>query len=255
MNRLWVVAMAALCAGPVCRAQSLFHMPPAKNPVPVAPSAPGNGQGGGVGGAGAPADPSPAPVAAQAAMPTLDQVGLFVVTPVAPKKWAQHDKVEIIINETSITKFEQSLDAKKNYDFAAELSQFPSLEAFFSDLIYKPGVTSNTPKVGLTGNSKFKGDGTYERKENMTARISGLVLDVKPNGLLVVEARESVQSDEETKTMVLSGVVDPKDITTTGSVQSAQMANLTIKVEHEGQVKKTGTKGLIPRIFETVFNF
>lgn len=255
MNRLIAGVLVVLGAGSNCLAQSLFHMPPAKSPAPVAPTAPGNGNGGGGAGtggsAGTPAEG--APVAA--AMPTLDQVGLFVVTPVAPKKWAQHDKVEIIINETSITKFEQSLDAKKNYDFAAELSQFPSLEAFFSDLIYKPGVTTNTPKVGLTGNSKFKGDGTYERKENMTARISGLVLDVKPNGLLVVEARESVQSDEETKTMVLSGVVDPKDITTTGSVQSAQMANLTIKVEHEGQVKKTGTKGLIPRVFETIFNF
>ena len=46
--------------------------------------------------------------------------------------------------------------------------------------------------------------------------------DVKPNGLILVEARESIQSDGEIKTMVLSGLCDPKDITNANTVQSSQ---------------------------------
>jgi flagellar L-ring protein precursor FlgH len=244
-----ISALAALGFSPVAMGQSLFLQPvPPAPPVPgsSAPPAPGEP---------APSQPAPAPPAPAAAAPALQQVSLMFVIPPTPKTWRKHDKVEVIINETSVSKFEQSLDTQKQYDLKAELSQFPSLEALFADLALRNGIGGTKPSVGLSTDRKFKGDGAYERKDKLTARISGLVLDVKPNGLLVVEAREVVQSDEETSTMVLSGVVDPKDITTSGTVQSGQMANLVIRVEHQGQVKKAGEKGLIPRVFEAVFDF
>lgn len=235
-------------------AQSLFQTPaPAVNPAPhgPAPKAATPTQG-------APAasvmQSSPA-VANVAAAPTLADVSLFYVVPGKPKSWQKHDKVEIIINQTSVAKFEQSLDTNKSYDLKAELSQFPSLKSLFADLTLGNGIGGDTPKLGVTSSNAYKGDGIYERKDRFTARISGLVLDVKPNGLLVLEATETSMSDDETKRMVLSGIVDPKDITQAGSVQSSQMANLIIRVEHSGSIKDASEKGLIPRFFETVFDF
>lgn len=229
--------------------QSLFQSPAPAAPVPSAP-APASPE--------TPGDeptPPPAPAPAPPAAPSLSAVSLTMVIPPKPKTWQKHDKVEVIINQTSAAKFEQSLDTDKQYDLKAELSQFPSIMALFEELALRDGIGGTKPSVGVNHDQKFKGDGTYERTDKLTARISGLVVDVKPNGLLVVEATESVSSDEEVKTMVLSGIVDPKDITTAGTVQSSQMASLVIKVQHQGQVKRAGEKGLIPRFFETVFNF
>jgi flagellar basal body L-ring protein FlgH len=73
--------------------------------------------------------------------------------------------------------------------------------------------------------------------------------------MLVIEAKETMQSDQEIKTMVVAGVCDPKDITSANTVQSSQLANLIIRVDHEGQVKDTSTKGPVAEFLGKLFGF
>jgi len=186
---------------------------------------------------------------------SVRMVSLMAVIPPEPRLHKKQDKIELIINESSLSTSQQKLDSNKKFDFTAQLSQFPSLAAMLGDLELRSGIGTVPPRVGVNSSDKFKGDGKYERTDRMTARVSGLVSDVKPNGMLLIEARESIQQDEETKTLVISGLCDPKDITNANTVQSSQLANLTIKIEHGGQIKNSATKGLIPRFFETLFNF
>ena len=186
---------------------------------------------------------------------SVRMVSLMAVIPPEPRLHKKHDKIELIVNESSLSTSQQKLDANKKFDFTAQLSQFPSLAKLLGDLELRNGIGTVPPKVSINSDDKFKGDGKYERTDRMTARISGLVSDVKPNGMLLIEARESIHQDEETKTMVISGLCDPKDITNANTVQSSQLANLTIRIEHSGQIKNSATKGLVPRFFETLFNF
>lgn len=197
--------------------------------------------------------PPPTMAASANAAPSLESIGLFVVQPTKPHTYAKHDKLDIIINEISTNKQEQSLDAKKDFNLEAELQQFPSLSALFTQSTLTNGIGASKPAVGFGNNDHFKGDGTYERKDRFTARIAAIVQDVKPNGLIFVEARETIQSDNEVKTMVLSGLCDPKDITNANTVQSSQLANLVIRVEHQGDVKRTATKSFLTRFFEDIF--
>lgn len=200
----------------------------------------------------------PAPVVTGAAMmtqpPALKEVSLMVVVPPEPHKFQIHDKVDIIVNETSNQKHEQKLDAKKSYDLKGKLTQFPSLQALLLENELRNGIET-PPEIGLGSSNDFKGSGAYERKDNFTARIAAIVIDVKPNGLLVVEARKTVESNSETQHLVLSGIVDPKDISKSNTVQSSQIADLTIRVNNTGQVKDSSEKGLIPRTLEQLFNF
>ncbi|MBX9736317.1 MAG: flagellar basal body L-ring protein FlgH, partial [Phycisphaerales bacterium] len=181
-------------------------------------------------------------------------VSLMMVIPPEPRKYQLHDKIDIIVNETSNQKHEQKLDSKKNYDLAATLRQFPSLQALLLKNTLEDGI-EESPDVGIGGSNSYKGNGTYERKDKFTARIAAVVIDVKPNGLLLVEARKAVSSDNESQTMVLSGLCDPKDISKSNTVQSSQLADLTLRVKNIGQVKDSSEKGLIPRAFEAIFNF
>lgn len=217
--------------------------PAAQNPPPAEPP--------GAEGASGTAQPiAPTPMVAG---PMLDQVSLIAVIPPKPKTYQKHDRIEIIVNETSAQKAEQSLETKKKYDLKAELSQFPSLRRLIQDATIGEGIGTNTPKATFSGTDNYKGDGTAERKDRFTARISALVIDVKPNGMLVVEAREVQQFDDDTKTLVVAGMCDPKSITAQGTVQSSQIANLVIKVEHSGDVRDGAKKGWIPQLLDTIF--
>lgn len=255
--------ICALCSLVPCgnaRAQSLFQRPirgpapaaPAPAPTPAEPQRPadnGGSNGQGSGATHAPA-PAPAPAGPEAA---VAQVSLYAVTPPKPRTWQKHDKVELIINQASLQKSEQTLKTKKQYDLQAELKQFPSLRKLIQDATLGDGIGSPGPSVDVGGTNDFKGSGIGERKDRFTARISALVLDVRPNGQLVIEARETQEFDNDTKTLVVSGICDPKDITVQGTVLSSQVADLIIRVQYEGDVKGGAKKGWIPRVFDAVF--
>ncbi len=201
--------------------------------------------------------PAPAPVAVVgAAQPqtSVQRASLTAVTPPPPRVYQKHDLVEVIINKTSVQSFEQSLDTEKKYDISAELAKFPSIRNLLQAQLVA-GDNNSPAALDLTSDSKFEGDGKAERKDKVQTRITATILDVKPNGTLVLEARESIQSDEETSTMILSGVCRQEDITKNNTVESSQLADFDLKIEHTGQVKKAGEKGLIPRVLEAIFNF
>ncbi len=239
------VSPAALPMTPVSRPARTPPTAPAGTPAPHA-------------GTPQPADHAAAGLAvAQAAWsgPTFSAAALAGVKPPPPKTYQKHDKVEIIINETSLSSAQSNLETKTKYDAKAELAQFPSLKQLLYNATLRDGITGDSPNMGLTATQNYKGDGKLERKDRLTARISGIVMDVKPNGHLVVEARETIQQDTESKTLVVAGLCDPKDLTVQGTVLSNQLANLVIRVDNTGQVRDASEKGIIPRVIEAIFSF
>ncbi|MGE3107764.1 MAG: flagellar basal body L-ring protein FlgH [Phycisphaerales bacterium] len=192
---------------------------------------------------------APAPDAA-----VLVGVSLFAVTPPPPKTFAKNDLIEIVINESSLQKHEQSLDTKKDYSIEAELAKFPSLRNLL-ELQLRNGDSQAKASLDVSSKNTFKGDGQYERKDRFTARITATVLEVKPNGTLVLEAKKSFTSNDEETVLVMSGVCRPDDITTQNTIQSSQLANLSLTVRNAGDVKDASKKGFIPQVLDTIFNF
>lgn len=255
--RRWTIPLAAMlgaCTGGRALGQSL--MEDAVTSAPPSPPAIANGALPSASPSTAPAAPAlvTAPASGSAAE-KLQSMSLFAVVPPKPRTYQKHDQIEIIINESSAAKLKQKLDTDKSYDFSAELSAFPSLEALIEAQLRNNPASQLPAKVGVKSDDKWEGEGTMERKDTLTARVSGRVVDVKPNGLLVVEAKESRQQDEEIYTLVLSGTCRSEDITKNNTVQSSQLADLTIRIDNEGQVKRASEKGLIPRFFDFFFNF
>lgn len=179
---------------------------------------------------------------------------LYIDVP-EPRKYEVHDLVTLIIDETSSAESKQTLDTKKDYDIGADVTSFPDLVELL-ELRLEEGDRSPVASLGIDSNQKFKGEGTAKRSDRFVARITAEIIDVKPNGTLVVEARKTVQSQNgESKTIVLSGVCRQEDITDSNTINSSQLANLNIAQTTEGEVTKTAEKGLIPRVLEAIFNF
>ncbi|MCE7975039.1 MAG: flagellar basal body L-ring protein FlgH [Leptolyngbya sp. PLA1] len=165
-----------------------------------------------------------------------------------------NDKVTIIVSETSRQSSQEKLDTKTDTSFKAALKKFPDL-AKFLEAELATGDSNPVVEVEAGGNRSFKGDGKRERSDTYSDRITATVIDVKPNGVLVVEARRVVQHDSQTQTLLLSGECRREDVTEQNTVLSSQLADLTIRVENEGDVKDTATKGWMTRVLEALFNF
>jgi len=179
---------------------------------------------------------------------------LVAVRPPEPREFLPQDLITIIIRETSRVQRDQTVETEKTHSLEAEVIQLQAIRQFL-ELRGDPTkeTIAGSPIFETTGT--FEGEGDYERNDDVTARVTARVLEVKPNGLLLLEARTTVQTDEEIQTITLSGYCRTDDVSESNTVQSSELYDLQLNVQHEGEIRRATEKGLIPRVFETLFNF
>jgi flagellar L-ring protein precursor FlgH len=101
----------------------------------------------------------------------------------------------------------------------------------------------------------LKGEGDTNREDRLTTRLTGRILDVKPNGILVLEARARVQHDDEISEITLTGVCRKEDVTADNTVLSTQIANKEITVNNKGALRAAARRGWIPRLIDLIKPF
>ncbi len=189
--------------------------------------------------------------------PAIKQVSFTAVTLPEPRTYQVNDIVTIIVRESTTAAIDASMSTKKDATWKAELAEFPDLNlADILKLDLKPMTfPDGTPKLDIKSNSKFDGEGDYGHKTEMTARLAARVLDVKPNGLLVLEARKFVENDDETMTMIVTGTCSVDEIAIDKTVLSSSLYDLHISKQHTGELRKSSKKGLLTKVIDFVFNF
>lgn len=192
--------------------------------------------------------------ASAAAPRTVAETSVFAVKPQEPKKIKKFDLITVIVREESQAKTKDSTDLKKSNDMNAILQQYFDLS--LSQLALKGRATpENQPKLQYNLERNFKGEGTAERTDSMSARVTAQVIDVKPNGILVIQATKMIKNDEEEQKFVLTGMVRAEDVTIDNSVLSTQLADLMLEKTTQGAARDTSKRGWIPRLFDKLNPF
>jgi flagellar L-ring protein FlgH len=70
----------------------------------------------------------------------------------------------------------------------------------------------------------------------LTTSLSGRVVDVLPNGYLVIEARRQVYMNNQHQAVVIHGVVRPGDITSSNIIPSTSVNNLELELQGKGVI-------------------
>lgn len=182
------------------------------------------------------------------------QVSLLWVPEPEPRVFQKHDIITILIDEVSSQTSSQKLETETESDASANLGAMLSL-AKLLELRIEQGDTSNVDLIEFGASREFTGEGDYERKDRFVARITATVLEVKPNGALVLEATKRIAKDDEIQTIVLSGMVREEDITRQNTVLSSQMAGLNVVSKNEGPVRDAAKKGIITEVLDALFAF
>ncbi|MBL8874444.1 MAG: flagellar basal body L-ring protein FlgH [Phycisphaerae bacterium] len=185
---------------------------------------------------------------------SLQDYSLFYVTAPKPKSYVKNDLITIIVDEQSSTTTDADADAEKKLNFNASLEHFIDLTQLYQ-MRLQPSPRSPIAQVDLNANPKWKAQGSYDRADKLAAKITATIIDVKPNGVLVLEAKKTITKDNEVTTIVLTGNVRTGDVTTSNTVLSSQLADLIVSMTNEGDVRDATTKGWIPRLLDTVFAF
>ena len=88
----------------------------------------------------------------------------------------------------------------------------------------------------LSNTQQVQGTGQTSRNMSISTTLSARVVEVTPNGTLVVEGLKDISVNSEKQTIRVRGLVRPVDLNTANAVQSTRVANLQVQVNGKGVV-------------------
>ncbi len=153
------------------------------------------------------------------------------------------DIITIVISEESNAQSKATTNTSK--DSTTEVTTAPRIPFFKKVLSQFVGNNQIT--------NTFDGTGTTSRSGKLSGTITASVLEVLPNGNLLVEGSRSIMVNKETQIMRVRGVARPKDVDTGNSINSKLLADAQIKFDGKGSVGRANRQGLITQFMDVVF--
>lgn len=167
-----------------------------------------------------------------------------------PEKIKVHDLVTIIVRESKTAKTDSKLESKKDWQLDSSLDKWIRLSN--SHGLVPAKFEEGSPAAAFNFQNDYKGDGRYDRKDELVTRITARVIDVKPNGNLVLEATKEITMDDDGFTITLTGECRVTDVTPDNTVLSTQIADPVIDVQHKGAVRDATRRGWFQRALDTL---
>lgn len=161
------------------------------------------------------------------------------------------DILTIIVQENTSSAKENSTKTAKNTGLDAAINTFLYSPAA-SGLLTKGG---QLPAMKMASKNTFDGGGQIQNSEKLTTRIAVRVIDVLPNGSLVLEGRRQTKIAGETTDAVLRGVVRSEDVMANNTVFSYNVADASIQYLSKGPVSDSQRKGWFTKIWDKVTPF
>ena len=80
------------------------------------------------------------------------------------------------------------------------------------------------------------GQAQTSSSSSLTASLAGHVVEVLPNGFLVVEAERQIEMNNQRQTFIIRGVVRPGDVAPDNSILSTAVSNLEVELKGRGVI-------------------
>lgn len=166
------------------------------------------------------------------------------------------DLLSIVVDENSRGMHDADTEVKSKSEVLAAIENFFGIEGRFekptSQFSYPPDLSS---LVKASTKNDFKGEGATNRLAQLNARISAVVVEVLPSGLLRVEGEKIISVNNEEQVMVISGLVRQRDVSSDNEVLSSKIAQMRIDYYGKGVVGAAQYGGWFSRVMRYLWPF
>lgn len=155
------------------------------------------------------------------------------------------DIITIQISETVSAKQETTSSVEKKGSVDSSITAVPIANI------------TQVAKLGAEGssNNKFDGKGSSEATGTFTGSITTTVVEVLPNGHLIVSGEKQIGVAKNVDVLRFSGQIDPYTIQPGNLVKSSQVANVRVEQMGRGQQHEAQGIGWLARFFLSVSPF
>ncbi|HBV66549.1 MAG TPA: flagellar biosynthesis protein FlgH [Rhodopirellula sp.] len=177
--------------------------------------------------------------------PVLLNDASWTYQPAPPLRvFQKQDVVTIRVDEITRVMAEGNVDNRKRTLFDAIVNDWIKVINF--RFIPQPMVEGE-PGVAFQSQSNYRADASVESRESMTFNIAATVVDIRPNGNLVLEARKHIRINDNLWETSLTGICRAIDIGPDNVVLSKDLIDLEIRKEDQGQLRDGVSRGWFQR--------
>jgi flagellar L-ring protein precursor FlgH len=158
-----------------------------------------------------------------------------------------HDLISVVVSENLAASTDGSVKNTRASNASSQVS------ALFGTL-HAGNALQNL--VNQSSTSGLNAQGTSATNSSLSTTFGGQVIEVLPNGMLVIEAARQVEFSQQTQTIVLRGLVRPEDISQQNQVLSTAISSLELQVRGKGIVTDyTRRPNVIVRLLQKILIF
>lgn len=119
---------------------------------------------------------------------------------------------------------------------ATNTSRKSSVKASIPSLLGKTRAAGPlTQLASATGDQQLQGQGQTSRETTLTTTLSARVIDVRPNGTLLIEGMKDISVNSERQWILVRGLIRTSDLAG-NAVRSDRIADLEVRVNGKGVV-------------------
>jgi len=172
---------------------------------------------------------------------------LYVQMP-QPREIQINDLVTIIVKQKQQTQTEGEVSRIQQSGIDARLRDWVELDGFNIKLAPQ---TAGDPRARASLDSTLRTTAEIETASFVQFNIQATVVDIRPNGNLVIEAHSKVRDNEEAWEASLSGIVRREDISPRNTIESEKVAELLVHKRETGHIKDAYKRGWALRLYDS----
>jgi len=174
------------------------------------------------------------------------QTSWSYVPPIQARTLKLHDIVSIRVDEISTSLATGSATSRKTTSYDAVLQSWIRLVGL--DTI-KPAVQANgDPRVLLNQIEVYRGDSNLRTSETLTTNIAAKIVDIKPNGHIVLDATKEIEHNDNSWRFSLTGTCRSQDIDANNVILSRNLIDSRISKVDLGHVRDGYSRGWLTKL-------
>ena len=166
----------------------------------------------------------------------------------------KEDIIKILIDEKVKASINDELDTEKEVTRSAGFTAFPRF-SLSNGPGYLTGASVEDPQLAWRSSWGNDADGSREREDRFKAEIAAKVVEVKPNGNVILEARRSINIGEDRMLLTLSAEASKEFIGTDYTIKSSELHDVRIEQKMVGSVAASTKRGWLTRFFDKIDPF
>jgi flagellar L-ring protein precursor FlgH len=159
------------------------------------------------------------------------------------------DILFILVEENTTSTSEAKTDGSKGINMQGGAK----VTGFFETLLGLPEVIEPLESLNVNPQEEFKASGATSTKGTFKSRITATVIDILPNGNMVIEGKRTIKINDDTESMVIIGTIRPWDIGADNTIRSQMIADVEISYTGRGQIAERQKAGLLTKLFNFIF--